>query len=194
MKSLKTLLLTKSIIAAAVAAGSLATPAISHAIAAGGPASGVVCRAGYTGAIDGGRFKCSKANVITVVLECNTPNFSTYVVRAPGAPGTPDGKDICTRNGVSVGSTDSVVNLVRGQDYEFAKVNSATVTTRTNNQDQTEASSLGLSASDVDTVAGQPVIVLNGGVGSKDNANVTLTHFTFAIQTGIIGGPLSIAR
>ncbi|HEX6721932.1 MAG TPA: hypothetical protein VF107_10210, partial [Burkholderiaceae bacterium] len=44
MKSLKNLLLTKSIIAAAIAAGGIAAPAVGHAVAVGGPASGMACR------------------------------------------------------------------------------------------------------------------------------------------------------
>jgi hypothetical protein len=157
----------------------------------GTPDDGMVCRSGYTGAFDGSRFKCSKTQVITVVLTCDNPTFPTYVTRAAGAPGTPNGRDICTRNNVSVGSTDSVVNLVQGQDYVLAQVNSTTVTNRTNTADQNEATALGLSVSEVDTLAGTPSIVLNGGVGSKDNATVQLTHFTFAIKTGgiIVGGP-----
>jgi hypothetical protein len=152
---------------------------------------GMICRSGYTASFDGSRFKCSKAQVITVALTCTNPTFPTYVTRASGAPGTPNGRDICTRSTVSVGSTDSVVNLVQGQDYVLAAVDNTTVTNRTNTADQNEAAALGLSVSEVDTNAGTPSIVLNGGVGSKDNATVQLTHFTFAIKTGgiIVGGP-----
>jgi hypothetical protein len=200
MNSLKTSLLSRLIAAAAVATCGLAVPAVSHAIAAGTPSGGLICRAGYAGDFNGASFKCSKAVVITVVLECNNPTFPTYVVRAPGAPGTPEGKDICTRNnGVQVGSTDSVVNLVRGPsgDYVFAAVNPATVANRVTNVDQSEAAALGVQVGEVDTVAGEPVIADNGGVGSKANARVTLTHFTFAIPNRgpiILGGPLSTAR
>ncbi len=53
MKSLKNLLLAKSIVAAAVAGSGIAAPTVSHAIAASGPSSGVVCRAGYTADFSG---------------------------------------------------------------------------------------------------------------------------------------------
>ena len=100
MKSLKTLLLTKSLVAAAIATTGVAAPALSHA----NPADGMVCRAGYAGALDGTHFKCSKTRVITVALECNNLRFPTYVTRAPGAPGdTSGGKDLCTRAGVNIG-------------------------------------------------------------------------------------------
>jgi hypothetical protein len=140
----------------------------------------MICRAGYTGAFNGTNFTCSKARVITLALECLNPTFPTYVTRAVVGSGI--GKDLCTRNGVIVSSTDLIASLTFGQDYVFAEVNPATVTARTTAQDLTEATSLGLTANDVDTVAGAPVVMVNGGVGNKDNANVTLTHFTFPIQ------------
>ena len=193
MNSLQKLLLTKSVIAAAIAAGGLAAPAVSHAIAAGGPASGVICLAGYTGAVVGAAFKCSKTTDIVVVLECLNPTFSTYVTRA--VVGTGIGKDLCTRAGVIVSSTDLIASLTLGQDYVFAEVNPATVTTRTANQDQAEATLQGLPVSGVDTVAGTPFIQVNGGIGNKDNAKVTLTQFTLPIQAFgpiVIGGPVGI--
>ena len=178
MKSLKTLLLTKSLVAAAIATTGVAAPALSHA----NPADGMVCRAGYAGALDGTHFKCSKTRVITVALECNNLRFPTYVTRAPGAPGdTSGGKDLCTRAGVNIGTTDALTGLVNGQDFVFAAVNPATVTARVTAQDQAEGTAIGLSAADVVTVASQPSVVVNGGLGSTDNARVTLTFFTFAI-------------
>lgn len=192
MKSLKTLFFAKSLIAAAIATGGISAPVVSHAIAAGGPAGGMICRAGYTGAFDGSRFKCSKVTVISVALECNDPRFPNLVVRAQGSRGTPDGRDVCTRNGIVVTSTDDITGLTRGSDYGFTQVNDAAVATRINNQDQNEASALGLSATDVDTVSLAPAIIINGAVGSRDNANVMLTHFTFPVVSGgpiVVGSP-----
>jgi hypothetical protein len=184
MNSLKKLLSTKSLIAAAVAASGIAAPAVSHALTPiGGPASGVNCRAGYTGAFDGARLKCTKAVDITLELSCKNPTFPTYVTRAI-VPPTGVGRDFCTRAGIFLGPTDSIVNLVLGQDYVHAEVDPAAVTTRTANQRQTEATALGLALSEVATVAGTPAIQLGGGVGNKDNAKVTLTHFTFAVPAG----------
>ena len=190
MKSLKNLLLTKSIIAAAVAASGIAAPAVSHAIAAGGPSAGVICRATYTGSIVGAAFKCSKTSDIVVVLECLNPTFPTYVTRA--VVGTGVGRDLCTRAGVIVSSTDLIASLALGQDYVFAEVNPVTVTTRTTNADHAEAALQGLPDSGVDTLAGTPVVQFNGGVGQKDNAKVTLTYFTSPIAAFgpiVIGNP-----
>ena len=66
MKAFKTLMLVKSLAAAAIATTSLVAPAISHA----SPDDGMICRSGYSGTVDGGRFKCSKARIISVALEC----------------------------------------------------------------------------------------------------------------------------
>ena len=191
MKSLKKLLLVKSILAAVVASSGIAAPTVSHALAAaGGPSAGVICRAGYTGAIVGAAFKCSKTSDIVVVLECLNPTFPTYVTRA--VVGTGIGKDLCTRAGVIVSSTDLIASLTLGQDYVFAEVNPATVTTRTTNADHTEAGLQGLADSGVDTLAGAPVAQVNGGVGNKDNAKVTLTYFTSPIAAFgpiVIGTP-----
>ena len=191
MNSLKKLLLTKSILAAVVAVSGLAAPAVSHAlIAAGGPSAGVICLAGYTGTIVGAAFKCSKTSDIVVVLECLNPTFLTYVTRA--VVGTGIGKDLCTRAGVIVSSTDLIAALTLGQDYVFAEVNPATVITRTANADHTEAVAQGLSDSGVDTLAGTPVVQVNGGVGNKDNAKVTVTYFTSPVAAFgpiVIGNP-----
>ena len=191
MNAFKQALLTKSIVAAAIAAAGVATPTASHAItASGGPSGGMVCRAGYTGALVGAAFKCSKTSDIVLVLECLNPTFPTYVIRA--VVGSGQGKDLCTRTGVVVSSTDLIAGLTLGQDYVFAEVNPATVITRTGNVDHTEAVSQGLPDSGVDTVAGTPVVQFNGGVGVKDNAKLTLTHFTFPVAAAgpiIIGNP-----
>ena len=184
MKSLNTLLLASS--AAAVVGIGLTAPAFGISVTSnllGTPDDGMICRSGYTGAFSGS-FKCSKAKGITVSLECIDPKFATYVIRPAGSAGTPQGRDICTRSGVSVGSTDSVVSLVQGQDYVLAAVNTATVNTRIASLDADEASALGLDAKEVDTVAAQPVIQHDAGAGSKDNASVQVTHYTFAIKTG----------
>jgi hypothetical protein len=191
MKSVNTLLLAKSV-AAAVAGLALATPVFSITAPPnllGTPDDGMICRSGYTGALSGSAFKCSKSRTITVQLECTDPKFPNYLIRA-NAPGTPQGRDLCLRNNVSLGSTDPVGNLVQGQDYVLANVNPTTVSGRVSNLDQQEAGGLGLDTKEVDTVAADPVIQPNSGSGSKDNASVQVTHYTFAIKTG---GALSAA-
>lgn len=188
MKAFKTLVLVKSLAAAAIATTSLVAPAISHA----SPDDGMVCRSGYSGTFDGGRFKCSKSRIINVALECTNLRFPTKVIRAPGAPGdTSGGKDLCTRPGINIGTTDALTGLVNGQDFVFAAVNTNTVNTAVSNADQSEAANIpGLTAADVDTQAGQPNIVVNGGFGSNDVARVTLTLFTFPIPVLSLTLPL----
>lgn len=201
-------------IAAALAAIGFAAAAFGQTAALtanrlGTPDDGLVCRTGYGAIFSAGNIKCSKSNSITVVLECTSPNFPTYVNRAPGAPfDNSGGLDICTRavgspGAINLGPTDSLQGLVLSTNgvtgtYEFAKVNPATVATRTGNADQNEATALGLTAGEVDTVSGFTTINKNVGVGGiKDNASVLLTHYTFAIPTGggiIIGNPFPAAR
>jgi hypothetical protein len=151
---------------------------------AGTPDDGMICRSGYTGAISGSAFKCSKVRNITLQLECIDPKFPTYVIRPQGATGTTVGQDLCTRNGVNLGSTDAIGNLIQGQDFINAAVDPARISTRVSNLDQEEATALGLDTKDVDTIAGQPTIQYNQGAGSRDNATVVVTHYTFAIKTG----------
>jgi hypothetical protein len=197
MNSFKKLLVTKSILAAVIAVGGIAAPAVSHAIALGGPLGGMVCRTGYTAAFDGSRLKCSKAISIPIPLICDRPNFPGVgnppapVPRAAGAAGdNSGGKDLCPRSGLRIGTTDSLVGLTQGTDYVFATTDAAAVTTRTANNDQAEAAALGLSATEVDTLPGTPSITVNSN-GVTDKGTVTLTFFTFAVPGPgiVIGNP-----
>jgi hypothetical protein len=149
---------------------------------AGTPDDGMICRTGYTGALSGATFKCSKAKVVTLNLECKA-QFPRYVVRAVGASGTPDGRDLCTRSGISLGSTDPLAGLVAGTDYIKADVSSSAVTDAVAAEDAAEAAALGLGSNEVDADANGPVIALNA-TGSKDKANLTVRLYTFAIPTG----------
>jgi hypothetical protein len=161
-----------------VALGGAAVPSVAFA----SPDDGMQCRSSYSGALNGTRFVCSKTRLVSVSLECLNRVFPNKVIRAPGAPGdTSGGKDICTRAGIVVGSTDSLTGLVLGQDFIFAAVNPTAVINAVNNADQQEATALGLTVNDVDTAAGAPTVVVNGGFGSNDVARVTLTQNTFAI-------------
>lgn len=205
MKPLKTLLLSKTLVAAALAATGLAAPATSHAIsAAGGPDDGVACRSGYVGFLDGSRFKCKKNTSVILPLACLSPNFPTYVNRASGAPfDTSGGLDICTRatgtpGAINLGPTDSLQGLALSTNgttgvYEFAKVNPAQITNRIANADAAEASALGQDPSQVDTVQSINFNMLNSGVGGiKDQHAVQLIMYTFAVPAGapiVIGNP-----
>jgi hypothetical protein len=161
-----------------VALGGAAVPSVALA----SPDDGMLCRSSYSGALNGTRFVCAKTKIVNLPLECINRQFLTKVIRAPGAPGdTTGGKDICTRAGIVVGSTDALTGLVLGQDFIFAAVNQTAITNAVNNADQQEATALGLTVNDVDTAAGAPTVVVNGGFGSNDVARVTLTQNTFAI-------------
>ena len=182
--------LASSILATSlVALGGAALPSV----AAASPNDGMVCRPGYTGTLNGTHFFCSKTKIINVALECVDRRFPTKVVRAPGAAGdSSGGRDLCTRPGIVVGSTDPLTGLVQGQDFVFAAVNSATITAQVTSNDQAEATALGLTVNDVDTAAGQPSVVVNGGFGSNDVARVTLTFNTFAIPALALLQPIPL--
>ena len=103
MKHLKTLVLVKSIAAAVVASAGIAAPAISHA----SPDDGMVCRAGYTGQVTGGAFKCSRVVTRVITLDCVQAPFTRKQIRAKN-PGTgSDGRDVCTREQGLTISSDS---------------------------------------------------------------------------------------
>ena len=191
MKSLKKLLLVKSIVAAVVAAGGIAAPAVSHAIGLGGPASGVACRAGYTGTFDGTTLKCSKAGSFEVPLVCTNPTFPNPVIRI-GAPDTD--ADLCVRNGIVITSSQSLVGVpisTNGTNgsYVFATYDPAELAAKTATQDQTEATALGLSVTDVDTLTGTVVVKANGRAGGKGEAQVPVTFFTLATSGTRINNP-----
>lgn len=209
MNSLKKLLLTKSIVAVAMAASGIAAPAFGQtaglqANILGTPDDGMVCRTGYGTVFSGGNIKCTKTQSINVVLECLNPKFQTYVNHA-ALTGTHKDADVCTMERGKPGFVEITVNTdltnllesVNGSPgvYERANVNPATVATRLDNLDQSEAAALGLSASEVDTVPFLTTVNRNQVLGVKDNATVTVSHYTFAIPTrGLIGnqGPVGL--
>jgi hypothetical protein len=185
MKSLETLLLTKSLIAAVAACGIAAAAGTAAAAnfsvdLKGTPNDGMVCRVGYTGALSGSAFKCSKATTITVVKECTDPRFPNYLTRVKNG-NVSTGEDLCQKNGISISSNLSLAGFTLNQDYVLATVNLAP--NRIANMEQAEASALGLQAGEVETSPGNPTVTIDGGSGGKDNAILPVTHFTFAIKT-----------
>jgi hypothetical protein len=183
MKASKTSRFAKSIIAIAIGASGIGTSGATGFTPnqLGTPDDGMVCRTGYTGALTGAAFKCSKASTISVVLECVNAPFTTYVTRVKNGLAS-TGEDLCVKSGVVITSNGSLNGLTLGQDYVLATVNLAA--NRIANMDQAEATALGLAAGEVDTVAGQPTVNVDGGNGGKDNATLPVTFFTFAIKTG----------
>lgn len=204
MKSLKTLLVSKSIIAAAIAASSLAAPAIAQTTAAitaniiGTPNDGVVCRSGYRASFDGTNLKCLKNSSVILKLSCDNPRLSQYVSRSPQALNeTAGGADICIPANGNIGPTDSLQGLSQGPNgaYDFAKVNMTTVASEVAKASQTEAAALGVPASSVETVQSITFPQLNTIRGVKDESATQINHFTFAIPTGgLVGnqGPVGL--
>jgi hypothetical protein len=186
MKSPKLSLLSKSITAGIIGSSLAASAAFAISLTPnvlGTPDDGMICRPGYTGALTGSSFKCSKAAEVKLNLECTDPNFPEYVIRAQVA-GTPNGEDICSKANLNIatnGAIGGATGLVQGTHWVFAQVNTATVNSKVADADAQEASALGLDARDVDTLAGTAVKNFNP---ARDKAIVPLTHYTFAIPTG----------
>jgi hypothetical protein len=174
----KLALVAKSAVAAALAAAGLAAPVTSFA----SPDDGMVCRPGYQAQAANGNFKCTKLVPKTVGLDCTNLRFPNKVIRAPGAPGdTSGGRDICTRPGISIGTTDALTGLVERQDFVFAEVSPARLAATREAVERAEERNLGLNDGDVDAQAGTASVVVNGGFGSNDEARFTVTLFTFPI-------------
>jgi hypothetical protein len=195
MKSLKKLLLAKSILAAAVAASGIAAPTVSHAATvAGGPFAGMVCRTGYTAAFDGTRLKCSKASSFELPLVCLNSNFPAYTIRF--GTGNNDDRDLCTRTVGAISINQSLNGLVESTNgtsgnYVFATFDPVAVAAKTLAQDAAEAAALSLTVGEVDTLQGTPLVRANGRAGGKGEVNVPLTFFAFPVPGSgiVIGNP-----
>ncbi|MGB7990518.1 MAG: hypothetical protein WCF44_14055 [Candidatus Methylophosphatis roskildensis] len=201
MNSLKTLPITKSIIAAAIAASSLAGPAIGQTAPildpgrSGTPNDGVVCRSGYVAEFSGNNLKCRKSGGLTGDLSCNDARFPKYVSRSPSAINEPQnnqppGADICIRERGTLSATDSLQGLTVGEAFVYAAINRDKVRSQVAKAGQAEAATLGLAESAVETelVIAFPQPNANGSI--KDQTAVQLKHYTFAIPAnGPIGTP-----
>ena len=170
-----------------VAASALAITATPNML--GTPDDGMICRSGYTGAMSGSAFKCSKARTFTVELTCLRPNFPNYVRRAQNGAAS-DGRDLCVRNDVQVTSNGPLTGLAEGVQFVYAEADPAAISAEIANLDSREAGALGLDAKEVDTVAGQATINVDPGQAIRDRARVPVTYYTFAIKTGGINTAL----
>ena len=199
MNSLKTLLLTKSLIAAAIAAG-IAGPAIGQTARTlepnllGTPAGGVVCRTGYDVSFSGSNLKCRKPASFKINLSCDNPRFPKYLARAKVSNSNKgaNGEDICVFQDSTIGPTDTLNGLpesttgTNGQ-WEFAKVNMTLVAAEVVKADQAEATAVGLPASGVETLQGITFPLVNEA-GIRDKSSTGITHYTFAVPTGGLTG------
>jgi hypothetical protein len=177
MKALKSFVLAKSIAAAFVAMAGVAAPAISHA----SPDDGMVCRPGYASQFGGGNMKCTKNVIKHVALACANPLFPTKLIRTTGIPGdTTNGRDMCLRPGISLGSNVPATGLTAGQDFVFVTVNQSKVVLAREVAERAEEVGLGLGTDGVDSRS-VGTLDINGGIGAEDRVKVDITLFTFPV-------------
>jgi hypothetical protein len=171
-------------VAAGAAAAALGQTPIVQGNLLGTANDGVICRSNYNGSYSGGAFKCLRQRFHTINLSCPSAQFPNYVIRPAGSSGTPLGRDLCMRNGVNLGSTDALGNLVQGQDYKLAEVDANALATQIANLHNEEKTATGLTGNEIETSSSEPAIQPDQGTGSRDRAVVQVTHYTFAIKTG----------
>lgn len=206
MNSLKKLLLTKSVLAAAVVASGISAPAIGQTArivgnTLGSPDDGVVCRAGYSSDFSSGTaLKCRKSSSVIINLSCDTPRFPQYLARAvTSSRKGGNGEDICIQQNSNIGPTDLLDGLPESTNpnngqWEFAKVNLTTVAAAVTTADQTEATALGLPVTGVETLQSITFPQVNAA-GIRDKSATQITHYTFAVPSGgLVGnqGPIGL--
>ncbi|MBM4188484.1 MAG: hypothetical protein FJ206_14370 [Gemmatimonadetes bacterium] len=168
-------------LSAIIGAGVLFTTPVAAQVnldQSGTPNDGVICRSGYTGTLSNGAFICAKNTGAALNLQCRS-QFPNYVVRAVNSSGTPDGRDLCTRAAISLGSTDPLGGLVQGTDYIRADVSQSAVDSAVAAVESAEVAALALTDADVDVANQAPTIDTNA-TGSRDKARVAIKLYTFA--------------
>ncbi len=196
MKSLKQLVLAKSIAAAFVAAGIAgtaigATPAGPIIVGGpiiintpnlknGSPNDGSRCLSTpnvYTALLVGNTTFCERERSVNQALSCTDQGFTDKVIR--GGPGG-GGRDVCAAPNRNIGSNTPLTGLTEGIDYKFVAVGSSQVATILTNQKQLEVTAVGGTEKDVDAVAISSEIVVNHpDFGSEDRVKVTIKFSTF---------------
>jgi hypothetical protein len=188
MKPRNTLLLITSI-ATAVAGLGLVAPAMGQLTSnqLGTPDDGMVCRAGYNGALAGSAFKCQKSRIVALELnlKCVNPTFPNYVTRAKYSGGTSDGQDICIKSqGVQFDSDDPITSdYPVGGAWVYAAVDPTELNSGVANLHRDEARALGLEARDVDLTT-TTTMRRDTGNNNRDTVMVSVWYYTFAIPTG----------
>lgn len=183
MKSIRSLVLAKSIAAALVASAGLAAPVISHA----SPDDGMTCRPGYNGQTVGGVFKCSR--VVTRVLPLDCPlqgPFTRKQIRSIDRVSGSDGRDVCTREqGLTIASNSSLAGLTEKQDFVFAAFADSRLASTVKAVEIAEERNLSLADDQVDVTATHGVttgqLVIDASTGAIDGVQATITLFTFPI-------------
>ncbi len=182
MKTLKSLVIVKSIAVAAFVAAGLAAPTVSHA----SPNDGVHCRTGYTGTLVNGNFICSKfinhTGTNGVRADACPAAFPTKVIRAGGLSGdSTNGRDVCLAPNRSLSSNDLLTGLVENQDFRFVSFATRTAAVRAADEIN-ERNALGLAADQVDRATASATLKVNAGTGGEDLTDVVIKLDTFAVQ------------
>ncbi len=193
MKTLKTLLVTKSIIAVAAIGAIAAASGPASANAPNTPNDGMACRAGYTPDFNGTALKCKKdVDLGKVKPVCANSKFPNYVIRSGNGAG--NDKDVCARNGVTIPSNGP---LPGKGDFDYVTSDRSAVDKEITKMVQAEATALGLQTSEVEwsaKSAAGPQISENKGPGGEDTVVYPGYFYTFAVKPGgiiINTGPVS---
>jgi hypothetical protein len=180
MKSLKTLVLVKSLAAALIAGAGIAAPVVSHA----SPDDGMVCRAGYSGQAANGTFKCSRVITRVIVLDCPV-DFPTKVFRA--RVGASDGRDVCVKanSHLTIPFDAALTGLTEGQDFKFPSFQETRLAATAKATEIAEERNLGVADDQVDVRSTHGIttgsLTIDASTGAQDGVQATITLFTFPI-------------
>jgi hypothetical protein len=191
MKSLANLLLTRSIVAAAITAGGLAASGIASSATVGGsPDDGMQCRSApnaYTGSLNNLKFFCKRTLNANQELSCSEPGFATKFIRqGPGG----GGRDVCAAPNRSYPANVPLTGT-EGIDWKYVAAGATQVSTIVANQRQREATAMGLTLNEVDARALSSEVDVNH-TGSEDRLKVVIEFATFAVPAAggvVIGNP-----
>jgi|GEM_PF-6389569 len=194
MNSLNTLLLTKSLIVAAITVAGLAASGVASSTAVGAsPEDGMQCRSApsaYTGSLANNKYFCKRNKNVNQVLTCFEPGFATKFIReGPGG----GGKDVCAAPNRSYPSNVALTGT-EGIDWKYVVAGPTQVGTIVTNQRQQESTETGLTLSQVDARAVSSAVVINH-TGSEDKLTVVLEFAVYATAAPggiVIGGPVVI--
>jgi hypothetical protein len=205
MKTQKSLVVSKTLVARALMAAGLATAAIGAAPALaqvspliaspinlpnGSPNDGMACRSSpnaYTGSQSSNTFFCKRTKIVNQALTCSDPRFPTKVVRVDNAaePLATRGKDVCLAPGRFLASNDLTTGLTLNQDFVFVSIGATQVSTVVANQRQAEATATGLALNLVDAKSIASSVNVNAGSGGIDLMNATIEFATFPNPVGL---------
>jgi hypothetical protein len=198
MKSSKSFLVTKSIVAGALVVVGFAGAAFAQLSPLplpinlpNTPDDGMRCLSApnaYTGSLSGNTFFCKRTKIVAQALTCGNPRFPNKVVRVDNLAEniSTRGKDVCLAPGRSVNSNDTMAGFTLNQDFVFVAAGTTQVSTIVANQRQQEATAMSLQLTDVDARSLSSTVDVNGGTGGEDRLNVTIEFATFPKPVGLL--------